>query len=71
MNGMCVKKKHHMYVAQTSNNRVISSGDLLLLAATVRSFAHMLLWISDRNNIILYIAEKSDDYDLDLVFSYY
>jgi len=36
----------------------------LLLAATVRSFAHMPIGISDRNNIILHIAEKSDDYDL-------
>jgi len=32
-------------------------------------FAHMPLGISDRNNIILHIAEKSDYYDLDLVFS--
>jgi len=29
----------------------------------------MPLGISDRNNIILHIAEKYDDYDLDLVFS--
>jgi len=29
----------------------------------------MPLGISDRNNIILHIAEKSDYYDLDLVFS--
>jgi len=80
-NGMCVKNNTIMYVARTSNNRVIpmewswwvtsnnacepgeqlmvlANGDdesdlvgwsLLLLAATVRSFAHMPLGISDRN----------------------
>jgi len=85
-NGMCVKNNTIMYVARTSNNRVIPmewswwvtsdnaltntpgeqlivlvNGDgesdlvgwsLLLLAATVRSSAHMLLGISNRNSTI-------------------
>ena len=46
-------------MVRTSNNRVISSGDLvrwslLLLAATVRSFAYILLGISDRNKMVLW-----------------
>jgi len=34
-NGMCVKNNTHIYVARTSNNRVIAACDLLLLVATV------------------------------------
>jgi len=45
------EEQHHtyIYVARTSNNRVIMAWTLLLLAATVRSFAHMPLGISDGN----------------------
>jgi len=39
-------------VARTSNNSDHGMWTLLLLAATVRSFAHMPLGISDRNRII-------------------
>ena len=39
----------YIYVARTSNNSDHGMWTLLLLAATVRSFAHMLLGISDGN----------------------
>ena len=49
-NGMCVKNNTIIYVAQASNSkRDYDAWSLLLLAATVRSFAHMPLGISDRN----------------------
>ena len=79
-NKMCAKNNTHIYVARTSNNRVLpmewswwaTSNDpreaskqlivltmvttkvilwsLLLLVATVWSFAHLLLGLSDRNS---------------------
>ena len=53
MNGMCVKNNTIVYVAWASNRkRDCGAWSLLLLAATVWSFAHMLLGISDRNSII-------------------
>jgi len=46
------EEQQYIYVAWTSNNkRDCGSWSLLLLAATVRSFAHMLLGLSDRNSI--------------------
>ena len=89
-NGMCVKNNTIMYLAWTSNNRVIpmewswwvtsydacepgeqlivlANGDdqsdfvgwsLLLLAATVRSSAHMPLVISDRNTTANFAFQK-------------
>ena len=55
MNGMCVKNNTIIYVAGASNNkRDCNAGSLLLLAAVLRSFAHMLLRISDRNKMVLW-----------------
>jgi len=45
-NGMCAKNNIHIYVARTSD---CGAWSLLLLAATVWSFAHLPLGISDRN----------------------
>jgi len=59
-NGMCTKNNTHIYVAQTSNNRVISLGSPLLLAVTVQGFAHMPFGFSNRNKIVLWSGcEKS------------
>ena len=44
----------YIYVARTSNNRVIMACELLLLAATVQSIAHMPLGISDHNIMVLW-----------------
>jgi len=41
-------------VVRTSNYRVIAERELLLLAAMVRSFAHMPLGISDHNKMVLW-----------------
>jgi len=50
-NGMCVKNNTIIYVARASNSkRDCDAWSLLLLAAAVRSFAHMPLGISDRNS---------------------
>jgi len=49
---MCVKNDTIIYVARASNSkRDCNAWSLLLLAATVQSFAHMLLGISNRNNV--------------------
>jgi len=45
-----MKNNTILYVARASNSKSDCEHDLLLLAATVRSFAHMPLGISDRNN---------------------
>jgi len=51
--GMCAKNNTHMFVVQTSNDRLtFSGGFLLLFAATVRSFACMLLRLSNHNRFI-------------------
>jgi len=48
MNGMCVKNNTITYVVRASNKkRDCDAWSLLLLTATVRSFAHMPLRISD------------------------
>ena len=39
-NGMCVKNNTIIYVARASNSKRLWAWSLLLLAATVRSFAH-------------------------------
>ena len=45
------KEQYHIYVAQASNNMSdLVRWTLLLLAATVWSFAHMPLRLSNRNN---------------------
>jgi len=44
------EEQQYICVARTSNNRVIAACDLLLLAATVRNFAHLLLRLSDCNS---------------------
>jgi len=49
-NGMCVKNNTHIFVARTTNNRVISSGDLY--CSTVWSFAHLPLGFSDCNSTL-------------------
>jgi len=52
---MCVKNNTIIYVARASNSkRDCGAWSLLLLAATVRSFAHMPLGISDRNEMVLW-----------------
>jgi len=61
---MCVKNNTNIYVARASNSkRDCDAWSLLLLAATVQSFAHMPLRISVRNIIINnscpYVARKS------------
>ena len=49
------KKQQYFYVAQTSNNkRDCDALSILLLAATVRSFAHFQLGLSNRNKIVLW-----------------
>ena len=56
-NGMFAKSNTQLYVARTSNNRVISSVDPLLLAATVWSFAHLPLQLfncSTRNTLLVF-----------------
>ena len=53
---MCVKNNTIIYVARTSNSKSdCGAWSLLLIAATVRSFAQMPLGISDRNSIFLKI----------------
>jgi len=53
--GMCVKDNTIIYAARASNSkRYCDAWSLLLLAATVRSFAHMPLGISDRNSTKLF-----------------
>jgi len=59
-NGLCVKNNTHIYVARTSNNRVITARSLLLLAAKVCSFAHLPLGLSDRNNTNAAIDGRSE-----------
>ena len=51
-NGMCARNNTPIYVVQTSNIKVIMACDLflLLLAATVWSFAHLPLRLSVRNS---------------------
>jgi len=44
-------EQHHIYVARTSNNSDCGAWSLLLLAATVPSFAHLPLGLSDRNTV--------------------
>ena len=52
-NGMRVNNNTIIYGRQASNSkRDCDTWSLLLLAATVRSFAHMLLGISDRNKMV-------------------
>jgi len=46
-NGMC-EKNNNIHICG-ANKRVIVAHELLLLAAAVRSFAHMPLELSDRN----------------------
>ena len=50
------EEQKYIYVALTSNNRVILSGDLYccLLPRSVRSFVYMPLGISDRNKMVLW-----------------
>ena len=43
------EEKQYVYVARTSNNGDHGMWTLLLLAATVRRFARMLLGLSDHN----------------------
>ena len=52
-NGMCVKNNANIYVARTSNNRVIAARDLYCCLLPQWSFAHMLLRLSDHNNTIV------------------
>jgi len=55
MNGMCVKNNTQIYVAWTSNNRVIAACELLLLhASTLWCFAHLPLALSDHNKMVLW-----------------
>jgi len=52
------EEQKYIYVAQASNNkRDCDAWSLLLLAATVQSFAHMLLGISDRNTIKVFMLQ--------------
>ena len=52
---MCVKHNTIIYVARASNSkRDCGAWSLLLLATTLRSFAHMPLGISDRNTMVLW-----------------
>ena len=44
------EEQQYVYVARTSSKRDYDAWSLLLLPAAVRSFAHMPLRISDRNN---------------------
>ena len=49
------KEQQYICVARASNSkRDCDAWSLLLLAATVRSFAHMPLGISDRNKMVLW-----------------
>ena len=48
------EEQHHIYVARTSSNRVISSGELYCCLLPVWSFAHMPLGLSDRNKMVLW-----------------
>jgi len=49
------EEQKYICVARASNNkRDCDAWSLLLLAATVQSFAHMLLGISDHNNMVLW-----------------
>ena len=51
----CVRRTiPHIYVARTSNNRVIMACHLLSLAATVWSFAQMPLRLPNRNKMLLW-----------------
>jgi len=48
------EEQHHINVARTSNNRVISSDDLYCcLLPSVKRSTHFPLGLSDRNNTIL------------------
>ena len=52
-NGMCARNNTIIYVRRASNSkRDCDAWSLLLLAVTVRSFAHVLLGISDRNSVL-------------------
>ena len=54
---MCVKNNTIIYAVRASNSKRDCEHDLyLLLAATVRSFAHMPLGISDRNKMVLWLG---------------
>ena len=54
-NGMCAKNKNiYAWCQQAFNKRDCDAWSLLLLAATVRSFAHISLGISDRNKMVLW-----------------
>ena len=52
-NGMCAKN-NTTYTVRKSNNSDHGMWTLLLLAATVWSFAHMLLGLSDHNKMVLW-----------------
>jgi len=47
---MCVKNKTIIHVARGSNSKRDFEHDLIVTSATVRSFVHMLLGISDCNS---------------------
>jgi len=51
-NGMCTKNNTHIYMARTSSKSDLVGWSPLLFAATVWSFVHMPLWLSDCNSII-------------------
>ena len=54
-NGMCAKNKNiDAWREEAFNKRDCNAWSLLLLAATVRSFAHMSLGISHRNKMVLW-----------------
>jgi len=57
-NGMCAKNNTIICVARTSNNKR-DAWSLLLLAATVWSFAHMPLGISDCNSGVITQRQNS------------
>ena len=55
-NGMCAKYNTHIYVARTSNDRVISLGDLYCCLLPVWNFAHLPLGLSHRNTCTVRFA---------------
>jgi len=51
---MCEEQKYICLVRASNNKKDCDAWSLLLLAAAVRSFAHMPLGISDRNKMVLW-----------------
>jgi len=68
-NGMCTKNNTHIYVARTSNNRVISSGDLYCcLLPQCEALRTCPVGPADHNSIKYVKVKSCHNYHLNIFF---